>query len=386
MATSASVANGVNWLKPGFTNDSVTNYLFKKSLHHVDTGVGQPYYREAIAKPTTFRDYFATDKIPADPPADFSILSTEQIKTQFGVSDLEISTFQTKLGESNAFSIERSASYPHLYRINNLKLTPHPSNPYGAFRTFTVGSRVNLLTTTIPFTYGNGGYRGAFNRTDGEGGLSDSGRDLIFSQQVAYVYDFDVGVFTLHDDDNKTASPNPVGVLKPPAITCYIYRGSFGRLGWSYLEPDSLVLDEKRLLVGRRDISDPTFVMDVSGSAFITDIYAHSYNTISDMRLKTNIRNIEIARDLLHIQPRTYNYVSDTTAPPEFGVLAQEVEAIMPELVRTNADGFKSVMYDRFGVALLPLVKAQASRIEALEKENTEIKEMLKIIVNKLKI
>lgn len=378
---------GNNWLEPGFTNDSVTSYLFKKALSRANTGADQPYYREASAKPTFFRDSLATDNIPKEPPGDFVTLSNAQIKVQFGVSDAELDALSVRSDGTNVFSIEQSAGYPHIYRINYLKLTPHPSNPAVAFRSLTASSRVNFLQNTIPFTYGNGGYRGIIYRTDREGNLSAGGRDTVLSQQVAYVYDYDVGLFTLHESDVKPYTTNPVGVLNPPAISCYVYRGTFGRFGWSYLAPDSLVLDEMRLLVGRRDIGDPTLVMDVSGSAFITDVFAHSYNTISDMRLKTNIRNVSVSPGLLHVEPRTYNYVSDAEgAPPEFGVMAQEVEAVMPELVRTNPEGFKSVMYDRVGVALLPLVRHQEARIAALERENAEMRGLLMTIAAKLKL
>jgi hypothetical protein len=174
--------------------------------------------------------------------------------------------------------------------------------------------------------------------------------------------------------------------LNPPAITCYIYRGAFGKFGWSFVD-DALALDETRLLVGKKSVEDPTLVMDVSGSAFITDLFCHSFNTTSDMRLKKNIHPVFVPKELLNIEPRTYHYTtSPADAPVEFGVLAQEVEAVMPHLVRTNPDGFKSVMYDRVGVALLPIVREQEARIAMLERENAEIKQVLEKILTKLKI
>jgi hypothetical protein len=138
-------------------------------------------------------------------------------------------------------------------------------------------------------------------------------------------------------------------------------------------------------LVGKRTIDDPSLVMDVSGSAFITDITAHSYSTSSDIRLKRDISIAPAAPEILELQPRYYQYNSSAhDTPQEYGLIAQEVEAIFPELVRTNGDGFKSVLYDRLGVALLPVVRAQESRIAALERDNAEMKAALASILSRL--
>lgn len=378
--------NGTNWLEPGFTNDGITNYLFKKALFRTNTSLEQTYYQEPAFKPSVFRDYVATDKIPAVPPTDFIQLTTQQIKDQFGVSDTDIEAFGTKIGGVNVFSIEQSTSYPHIYKINNMLMAPHSTNPSGTFRTFATRSRINMLSSTIPFTYGNGGYRGRFYRTDRSANLSADGRDMILSQQLAYIYDFDSGFFMAHESDEKPYTTNPVGVLNPPAITCYIYRGAFGKFGWSFVKDDAIALDETRLLVGKKSVEDPTLVMDVSGSAFITDLFCHSFNTTSDARLKKNIRPVRVPTELLNIEPRTYHYTSSSAdAPVEFGVLAQEVETIMPHLVRTNPDGFKSVMYDRVGVALLPIVRSLEERISRLEKENLDMKHLFEKLL-KLKM
>jgi len=369
---------GTKWLEPGFTNDSITNYLFKKALFRTNTSLEQTYYQESAFKPNVFRDYVASDKIPQSPPNDFVRLTNDEMKSQFGISDAEIASFGVKLSGENVFSIEQSASYPHVYKINYMLMAPHPFNPAGAFRTYTARSRVNMLASTIPFSYGSGGYRGRFFRTDREGNLSANGRDTILSQQLAYIYDFDSGLFMAHDSDDKPYTVNPVGVLNPPAISCYIYRGAFGKFGWSFVKDDAIALDETRLLVGKKAVDDPTLIMDVSGSAFVTDLYSHSFNTTSDMRLKKNIYPVFVPKELLNIEPRTYHYTtSPADAPVEFGVLAQEVEAVMPHLVRTNPDGFKSVMYDRIGVALLPIVREQEARIAGLEDEISKLKELV---------
>ena len=53
-----------------------------------------------------------------------------------------------------------------------------------------------------------------------------------------------------------------------------------------------------------------------------------------------------------------------------FGVIAEDVEAIDPRLVTYDADGeVEGVAYDRFGPALIPLVRRQRDRIARLEEQ-----------------
>ena len=373
------------WKKPGFTTNSVLSHVFKQSVGRVNSAFDRPYYLEENASQNVFREKVASDKIPAVPPGDFVSLTSTEIKTQFGVNDAELETFKTYLNGANVFSIEQSAAYPYIYRINHIKMAPHVNNPATAFQVLTATTQVNMIANTIPATHGNGGYKPTFYRTDLSGGLAQSGRDIIYAQQLAFIYDYNAGNFVMHEYDTTPYTRNPISTETPPSVSCYIYRGNFGRFGWSYIPEDTLALDEMRLLVGKRTIDDPSLVMDVSGSAFITDITAHSYSTSSDMRLKRDVRAAPIAPGILELEPRYYQYNSSAPdAPQEYGLIAQEVEAILPELVRTNGDGFKSVLYDRLGVALLPVVRSQGERIAALERENIEINSKLEFILSQI--
>lgn len=73
--------------------------------------------------------------------------------------------------------------------------------------------------------------------------------------------------------------------------------------------------------------------------------------TASDRRLKTNI-------ELVGIDPASgfnlYEYEYTFLPGKTFrGVMADEVEAVMPEAVFTDADGFKSVNYGLIGVEMV---------------------------------
>ena len=74
------------------------------------------------------------------------------------------------------------------------------------------------------------------------------------------------------------------------------------------------------------------------------------------------------------------------------GVIAQELEAEFPELVKTDDKGFKSVEYSNIAPILIEAVKEQQAiitsqdkKIEAQQKEIDELKAQLEAILEKLK-
>jgi len=83
------------------------------------------------------------------------------------------------------------------------------------------------------------------------------------------------------------------------------------------------------------------------------------YNT-SDERLKENMERIsldlEIANDLSTLNPIHFTYKNDNTKRIHYGLLAQEVEKVFPELVENNnINGYKTVNY----IELIPLIIAK---------------------------
>lgn len=70
-----------------------------------------------------------------------------------------------------------------------------------------------------------------------------------------------------------------------------------------------------------------------------------------------------------------------------FGVIAEDVEKVDSRLVTYDKDGrVEGVAYDRFGPALIPLVRRQRDRIAALEAENKELRARLEGIEKRLGI
>jgi len=70
----------------------------------------------------------------------------------------------------------------------------------------------------------------------------------------------------------------------------------------------------------------------------------------------------------------------------QYGVIAQEVEMVLPELVVTDANGFKSVDYVKITPILIEAVKEQQQQIDSLKKLNTELLANFNLLKDELEI
>ena len=101
----------------------------------------------------------------------------------------------------------------------------------------------------------------------------------------------------------------------------------------------------------------------------------------SDERLKDNIQPLGSTLNKLHqIEAKTYSLKKDEEHTPKIGVLAQEVQAVFPELVTEGADGILSVNYQGLVPVLINAINEQDAKIAALEAQNAEIKELKEMV------
>jgi hypothetical protein len=86
----------------------------------------------------------------------------------------------------------------------------------------------------------------------------------------------------------------------------------------------------------------------------------------SDIRYKSNIKRLTGALDTVkQLKGVTYNYKGNERT--SIGFIAQEVEPILPEVVSTDADGFKSIGYANIVALLSEAIKEQQVMIEQLK-------------------
>lgn len=115
--------------------------------------------------------------------------------------------------------------------------------------------------------------------------------------------------------------------------------------------------------------SNQTKLLRVSGSGQMDvrgDIVALSTFASSDIRLKDNVKTIENALSKVNqIRPIEFNWKSN--GKQDFGVIAQQIEELYPDLVTENLEGYKVVKYN-------PLIALLLKSIQELHKEVQELK------------
>ena len=114
----------------------------------------------------------------------------------------------------------------------------------------------------------------------------------------------------------------------------------------------------------------PAYKLQVSGFVAATD-----FVSMSDARLKKDIVPLKDALSKV-LQLNGVSYYWNQESYPQFqfdtnhkiGFLAQEVEKIMPELVATGTDGYKTVNYIEVVPLLVECIKEQQQQINELKR------------------
>ena len=99
----------------------------------------------------------------------------------------------------------------------------------------------------------------------------------------------------------------------------------------------------------------------------------------SDKRLKKNVNLVgPVMKRLKKLEVSSYQYKSDTTNTPTFGLIAQDVLPIFPELVEyMPADELYGINYSGFSVVAIKAVQEQQATIEAQEKRINDLEARL---------
>lgn len=115
---------------------------------------------------------------------------------------------------------------------------------------------------------------------------------------------------------------------------------------------------------------------DPHTNGYLSLIASHLQVT-SDLTLKTNINDFQSGLDVVsQLRPVSYNYINEPTGrsvPSEYmgtntevGLIAQELEEVLPALVYTDSDGIKYIDY----IALIPVL------IDAIQSLQAEVEQL----------
>ena len=134
-------------------------------------------------------------------------------------------------------------------------------------------------------------------------------------------------------------------------------------------------------------IDNGSLALDVANSA--TDGRIDAANDIvafstSDIRFKENVTPIQDAVSKIKTlrgvefdwKPLTKKQKKKLHGNEghDVGVIAQEVEKVLPEVVQTRKSGYKAVKYEKMIPLLIESIKEQQEQIEELKKEVEELK------------
>jgi hypothetical protein len=107
----------------------------------------------------------------------------------------------------------------------------------------------------------------------------------------------------------------------------------------------------------------PQYKLDVAGTI------RGNYVSPSDQRLKQNIQPLENSlakvEQLRGVSFEWKDKAQD--AGTQVGMIAQEVETVLPELVSTDSEGYKSLAYDKMTAVLVEAVKELKAQNDALK-------------------
>jgi hypothetical protein len=164
--------------------------------------------------------------------------------------------------------------------------------------------------------------------------------------------------FTVNQSGNTT-----IALKNDNTNTTYSAGSGLGLSGTTFSVNNTVVRTSGNQSIG----GAKTFTSSLTVSGAITA--SGDVTAFSDISLKENIEVIPDALNKLsQLRGVTYNR-KDMKGERQSGVIAQEVEAVFPEVVRTNEDGIKSVAYGNLVGLLIESIKELKAEVETLKEE-----------------
>lgn len=168
---------------------------------------------------------------------------------------------------------------------------------------------------------------------------------------------------------------------------------SGGIVGTTTKKPLSLITNNSSRMVITEDgnigmgKSTADVRLDVSGSIR----YTGTITDVSDVRFKKDIHTIDHALEkVLQLRGVTYHYKREEFKEMNFddkrqiGFIAQELEPLFPELVKTDKEGFKSVDYVSMSAVLVQALNEQQLIIANLKAKSIDNDSEIKLLKSQM--
>jgi len=160
--------------------------------------------------------------------------------------------------------------------------------------------------------------------------------------------------------DNKTIRTN--------SLQSFTSNATIGVLSGLNLSNVGITSNDQPYSVSATTTAGVFSSMTVNGSGTFSGIcYAQQFVTLSDIMAKTGVREWRspVLADLGKIHPYIFNYGDSGNKVQDIGLMAQEVGAIWPQLVK--GDSKKYVNYDGVVALLVKALQELGARVSTLE-------------------
>jgi len=115
--------------------------------------------------------------------------------------------------------------------------------------------------------------------------------------------------------------------------------------------------------------TSPAEKLDVVGNINSSNtVFAVHFDNVSDISLKDNISPLTNSKETINqLNPVSFNWKS--SGEKSYGLIAQEVEQILPSIVRSKSDGTKTVNYIEIIAFLIAAVKDLQQQIDDINSK-----------------
>jgi trimeric autotransporter adhesin len=140
--------------------------------------------------------------------------------------------------------------------------------------------------------------------------------------------------------------------------------------------------DANKIRIGKQGTQNGTFIAGIYNVAVplasgIKPVYINSNGQLgttppaSSARFKDAVNPMEKASEIiLSLKPVTFRYKDDTEGTPQFGLIAEEVQEVDPDLVVRHEDGkVMTVRYEAINAMLLNEFLKEHRKVQELEKQ-----------------